>query len=172
MPQIELVRGDITKMSVDAVVNAANKSLLGGGGVDGAIHRSAGPDLLEECKALNGCETGKAKITNSYMLPAKHVIHTVGPVWQGGDKNESELLSNCYFNSLKIAEDKKLKTIAFPNISTGVYNFPKTMAAGIAIRTVNKFLKEQKRINTVYFVCFDEENYNIYKENLIQITLE
>ncbi len=172
MPQIELVRGDITKMEVDAIVNAANKSLLGGGGVDGAIHRSAGPDLLEECKTLNGCETGEAKITKSYMLPAKYVIHTVGPVWQDGTKNESELLANCYLNSLKIAKAKKLKTIAFPSISTGVYRFPKTMAAGIAIRTINKFLKNQKELNTVYFICFDEENYDIYKEKLIQLTLE
>jgi O-acetyl-ADP-ribose deacetylase (regulator of RNase III) len=172
MPQIELVRGDITKMSVDAIVNAANKSLLGGGGVDGAIHRTAGPELLEECKTLNGCETGEAKITKSYMLPAKFVIHTVGPIWRGGEHNEAELLANCYKNSLKIAVDKKLKTVAFPNISTGVYRFPKTMAAGIAIRTVNNFLKDYKELNTVYFVCFDEENYDIYKEKLIHITLE
>jgi len=172
MPQIELVRGDITKMEVDAIVNAANSSLLGGGGVDGAIHRAAGPELVEECRQLNGCETGDAKITKSYMLPAKFVIHTVGPIWRGGEQNESELLANCYKNSLKIAKEKKLKTVAFPNISTGVYRFPKSMAAGIAIRTVNKFLKEHKELNTVYFVCFDEENYDIYKEKLIQITLE
>ena len=172
MPQIELVRGDITKMEVDAIVNAANSSLLGGGGVDGAIHRAAGPELVEECRQLNGCETGDAKITKSYMLPAKFVIHTVGPIWRGGEQNESELLANCYKNSLKIAKEKKLKTVAFPNISTGVYRFPKSMAAGIAIRTVNKFLKEHKELNTVYFVCFDEENYDIYKEKLIQLTLE
>jgi len=172
MPQIELVRGDITKMEVDAIVNAANSSLLGGGGVDGAIHRAAGPELVEECRQLNGCETGDAKITKSYMLPAKFVIHTVGPIWRGGEQNESELLANCYKNSLKIAKEKKLKTVAFPNISTGVYRFPKSMAAGIAIRTINKFLKEHKELNTVYFVCFDEENYDIYKEKLIQITLE
>lgn len=172
MPQIELVRGDITKMEVDAIVNAANSSLLGGGGVDGAIHRAAGPELVEECRQLNGCETGDAKITKSYMLPAKFVIHTVGPIWRGGEQNESELLANCYKNSLQIAKEKKLKTVAFPNISTGVYRFPKSMAAGIAIRTVNKFLKEHKELNTVYFVCFDEENYDIYKEKLIQITLE
>ena len=172
MPQIELVRGDITKMSVDAIVNAANKSLLGGGGVDGAIHRTAGPELTEECRTLNGCETGEAKVTQSYMLPAKFVIHTVGPIWRGGEHNEAELLANCYINSLKIAVDKKLKTVAFPNISTGVYRFPKTMAAGIAIRTVNNFLKDYKELNTVYFVCFDEEHYDIYKEKLIQLTLE
>lgn len=172
MPQIELVKGDITKMEVDAIVNAANKSLLGGGGVDGAIHRAAGPELLEECRSLNGCETGQAKITRSYLLPSKYVIHTVGPVWHGGEQNEPELLANCYKNSLQIALKKKLSTIAFPNISTGVYRFPKTMAAGIAIRTVNKFLQENKKLKTVFFVCFDEENYDIYKEKLIQLSLE
>jgi O-acetyl-ADP-ribose deacetylase (regulator of RNase III) len=172
MPQIELVKGDITKMEVDAIVNAANKSLLGGGGVDGAIHRAAGPELLEECRSLNGCETGDAKITRSYMLPSKYIIHTVGPVWHDGKHNEPELLANCYKNSLEIAVKKKLNTIAFPNISTGVYRFPKTMAAGIAIRTVNKFLQENKKLKTVFFVCFDEENYDIYKEKLIQLSLE
>ncbi len=172
MPQIELVRGDITKMEVDAIVNAANNSLLGGGGVDGAIHRAAGPDLLEECRALDGCETGEAKITKSYMLPSKFVIHTVGPVWHGGENNEPELLASCYINSLQIAVNKKLKSIAFPNISTGVYRFPKNLAAGIAIRTVNNFLKENKKLKTVYFVCFDEENYEIYKEKLIKLSLE
>jgi O-acetyl-ADP-ribose deacetylase (regulator of RNase III) len=172
MPKIELVRGDITKMEVDAIVNAANKSLLGGGGVDGAIHRAAGPELLEECETLNGCETGEAKITKSYMLPCKYVIHTVGPVWNDGEHNEKDLLGNCYKNSLKLAVKNKIKTIAFPNISTGVYRFPKTLAAGIAIRTTNKFLKENTKLKTVYFVCFDEENYNIYKDKLIQLTLE
>ena len=172
MPKIELVKGDITKMEVDAIVNAANKSLLGGGGVDGAIHRAAGPELLEECKKLNGCETGEAKITLSYMLPSKYVIHTVGPVWNGGENSEKELLTNCYKNSLQIAVDKKIRTIAFPNISTGVYRFPKTMAAGIAIRTVNNFLKEHQKLETVYFVCFDDENYDIYKEKLINLSLE
>ncbi len=172
MPKLELVKGDITKMEVDAIVNAANKTLLGGGGVDGAIHRAAGPELLEECRALNGCETGEAKITRSYLLPAKYVIHTVGPVWHGGMNNESELLANCYQNSLKIALEKKLKSVAFPNISTGVYRFPKNMAAGIAIRTVNRFLNEHKKIDTVYFVCFDDENYEIYKEKLIKLSLE
>lgn len=172
MPQIELVKGNITKMEVDAIVNAANKSLLGGGGVDGAIHRAAGPELLEECRLLNGCETGEAKITRSYMLPSKYVIHTVGPVWYGGEQHEPELLANCYKNSLQIATQEKLNTIAFPNISTGVYRFPKTMAAGIAIRTVNKFLQENTKLKTVFFVCFDEENYDIYKEKLIQLSLE
>ena len=172
MAKIELVKGDITQMEVDAIVNAANKSLLGGGGVDGAIHRAAGPDLLDECRTLNGCETGEAKITRSYNLPAKYIIHTVGPVWHGGMNDEPQLLANCYKNSLKIALDKKLKTVAFPNISTGVYRFPKEMAASIAIRTVNNFLNEHKRIESVFFVCYDEENYNLYKEKLIQLSME
>ena len=172
MPKIELAKGDITKMEVDAIVNAANKTLLGGGGVDGAIHRSAGPELLDECRALNGCETGEAKITRSYLLPAKYIIHTVGPVWHGGIDNEPKLLANCYQNSLQIALDKKLTTIAFPNISTGVYRFPKDRAADIAIRTVNNFLNQNKKIKNVYFVCFDEDNYEIYKEKLINLALE
>lgn len=172
MSKIELVKGDITKMEVDAIVNAANKTLLGGGGVDGAIHRAAGPELLEECRTLNGCETGKAKITRSYLLPAKYIIHTVGPVWHSGMNNEPQLLANCYKNSLQIALDKKLTTIAFPNISTGVYRFPKDMAADIAIRTANNFLNQNKKIKNVYFVCFDEDNYNIYKEKLINLALE
>ncbi len=172
MPNIELVKGDITKMEVGAIVNAANKTLLGGGGVDGAIHRAAGPELLNECKTLNGCETGEAKITRSYLLPAKYIIHTVGPVWYNGSNNEPELLANCYKNCLQIALEKKIDTIAFPNISTGVYRFPKVMAAGIAIRTVNNFLKQNKKIKNVYFVCFDDENYDIYKEKLINLALE
>lgn len=172
MPKLELVKSDITTMRVDAIVNAANKSLLGGGGVDGAIHRAAGPNLLDECRTLNGCETGEAKITRSYLLIADYVIHTVGPVWKGGNDNEKQLLANCYKNSLQIALDKKLKTIAFPNISTGVYRFPKEMAAGIAIRTVNNFLKEHQEFETAYFVCFDDENYEIYREKLIKLALE
>ena len=172
MPRIKLVKDDITKMEVDAIVNAANKTLLGGGGVDGAIHRAAGPELLEECRALNGCETGDAKITRSYNLPAKYIIHTVGPVWHGGMNNEPQLLANCYKNSLKIALDKKLATVAFPNISTGVYRFPKEMAADIAIRTVNDFLNRNKKLKTVFFVCFDDENFEIYKEKLIQLSMK
>lgn len=172
MPNIELVKGDITKMEVGAIVNAANKTLLGGGGVDGAIHRAAGPELLNECKSLNGCETGEAKITRSYLLPAKYVIHTVGPIWHGGSKNEPELLANCYKNCLQIALEKKIDSIAFPNISTGVYRFPKELAAEIAIRTVNNFLKQSRNIEKVYFVCFDDENYDIYKKKLINLALE
>ena len=164
--KIELIHGDITQLKVDAIVNAANKSLLGGGGVDGAIHNAAGTELIDECRTLNGCETGEAKITKGYNLQAKHVIHTVGPVWHGGMNNELELLTNCYKNSLQIALDKKLKTVAFPNISTGIYRFPKETAASIAIRTVSRFLEKNKKIKKVYFVCFDEENFELYKAKI------
>ena len=170
---IELVSGDITKLQVDAIVNAANSTLLGGGGVDGAIHRAAGHKLLEECKEIRrtqypeGLPTGEAVITKGYNLPAKFVIHTVGPIWRGGNNNEPELLKNAYLNSLKLANDKKLKTIAFPNISTGIYGFPKRLAAEIAIKTVKDFLKtENKSLEKVYFVVFDEENKKIYEELL------
>ncbi|HRW63622.1 MAG TPA: O-acetyl-ADP-ribose deacetylase [Bacteroidales bacterium] len=166
MPQIELVKGDITQLKVDAIVNAANRSLLGGGGVDGAIHRAAGPELLVECKTLNGCETGEAKITKAYNLPSKYVIHTVGPIWYEGVRNEPDLLANCYKNSLKLAKENKIRSIAFPNISTGVYRFPKDFAAKIAIRTVKFFLCQNKEIKQVYFVCFDDENYEIYQSIL------
>lgn len=166
MSKIELIQDDITKLEVDAIVNAANKSLLGGGGVDGAIHRAAGKELLEECKTLNGCETGEAKITKGYHLPAKFVIHTVGPVWHGGQNKESELLANCYKNSLNLALKNNIKTIAFPNISTGVYGFPKDKAAETAIKTVTDFLGHTNQIEKVYFVCFDNENYSLYQELL------
>jgi O-acetyl-ADP-ribose deacetylase len=161
--RILLVREDITKLEVDAIVNAANKSLLGGGGVDGAIHTAAGPELLEECKRLEGCETGEAKITPGYNLPALHIIHTVGPIWYGGTKNEEEQLANCYHNSLTLARENNCKTIAFPNISTGIYHFPKERAAEIAVREVKAFLEEDDTFDKVFFVCFDKENYNIYK---------
>lgn len=162
--KIKWVKADITRLEVDAVVNAANNTLLGGGGVDGAIHRAAGPELLEECRTLNGCETGKAKITRGYRLPVKHVIHTVGPVWHGGSRNEESLLKECYVNSLKLADEQGLKSIAFPNISTGVYRFPKERAAEIAVDAVKNF--PAKFVEEVTFVCFDEENFEIYKRRL------
>lgn len=166
---IEIFKGDITKLKVDAIVNAANSSLLGGGGVDGAIHRTAGPKLLEECRKLNGCNTGEAKITKGYNLLSKFVIHTVGPVWNGGNYNEDELLSNCYLNSLKLAIENKIKTIAFPAISTGVYGFPLEQATQIAIKTVNNFIQSDKSIQRVIFVCFDQTTYQTYENILASI---
>ena len=165
--RIEILKGDITKLQVDAIVNAANNSLLGGGGVDGAIHRAAGSKLLEECRGLGGCETGEAKITKGYNLPAKYVIHTVGPVWRGGKNNEDELLENAYANSLKLAKENNLKTIAFPGISTGVYAFPLERAADIAIKEVTEFLKDDDTIEKVIFVQFSDKAYKLYEEKLI-----
>lgn len=164
--KIEFLKGDITKLKVDAIVNAANTSLLGGGGVDGAIHRAAGPELLEECRTLNGCRTGEAKITRGYDLPAKYVIHTVGPVWGGGNRNEDELLANCYRNSLQLAVENEKKSIAFPAISTGVYHFPLERATRIAVNEVKKFLEKNESMEKVIFVCFDEGTYKVYKEVL------
>jgi len=163
---IELIKGDITKLQVDAIVNAANTSLLGGGGVDGAIHRAAGPELLEECQTLKGCATGEAKLTKGYRLPAKFVIHTVGPVWRDGTNNEERLLASCYRRSMEIAISQKLKSIVFPNISTGVYHFPKLKAAEIAIEEVKKILDSDNQIERVIFVAFDDENYQIYRTKL------
>jgi len=164
--RIEVVQGDITKLKVDAVVNAANSSLMGGGGVDGAIHRAAGPKLLAECKEMvkrNGnCPTGNAVITSAGNMPSKFVIHTVGPVYRDGEHNEPELLSYAYINSLKLALENKVKTLAFPNISTGIYEYPKEEAAEIAVNTVMDFLKNDNTIEKVIFVCFDYENYVIY----------
>lgn len=166
MDTLVLYRGDITEMHVDAIVNAANKSLMGGGGVDGSIHRAAGAKLLEDCKKLNGCETGKAKITEAYRLPCRYVIHAVGPVWYGGKINEEEMLVSAYKSCLEIAVQYNFKTIAFPNISTGVYHFPKELAAEIAIKTVKEFLENDDSIEQVFFCVFDEENYEIYERML------
>ncbi|WP_010412909.1 O-acetyl-ADP-ribose deacetylase [Citromicrobium sp. JLT1363] len=154
---LEIHRGDITRLDVDAIVNAANSSLLGGGGVDGAIHRAAGKGLLEECRQLGGCETGQARITGGYDLPARHVIHTVGPVWSGGDKGEPELLADCYRNSLEVARANGVRSIAFPAISTGIYGFPTERAAPIAVRTVREVTGQHDgALERVLFVCFDD----------------
>lgn len=167
---IELVLGDITKLKVDAIVNAANTSLLGGGGVDGAIHKAGGKIILDECIEIRnrqgGCLIGEAVITSGGNLPAKFVIHTVGPIWTGGTKNEKQLLANAYSNSLRLASENKIESIAFPNISTGVYRFPRMEAAKIAINSVRNFISKHPEIVKVVFVCFDRENYEIYKSLL------
>ncbi|MER8415987.1 O-acetyl-ADP-ribose deacetylase [Mesorhizobium sp. M1329] len=161
--RIRIQTGDITKLAVDAIVNAANTSLLGGGGVDGAIHRAAGPELLAECRTLNGCKVGDAKITKGYRLPARYVIHTVGPVWQGGSKGESELLASCYRRSLEIAAAKDCRTVAFPAISTGAYRYPKDQATQIAVGTVSAFIGQHAVPEIVIFCCFDEPTAELYR---------
>lgn len=168
MKRLELIKGDITSLEVDAIVNAANNSLRGGGGVDGAIHEAAGPGLLSECLQLKGCETGKAKITGGHRLKARHVIHTVGPVWRGGIFEENNLLASCYQSSLEIAKEKKLKTVAFPGISTGVYGFPKDLAALIAINETQRFLKNNAYPEKVIFVAFNDDNFETYRKLLDQ----
>ena len=168
MGRIEVVQGDITRCAADAIVNAANCTLLGGGGVDGAIHRAAGPELLAECRTLNGCETGRAKLTKGYRLPAKYVIHTPGPIWKGGDNGEKELLASSYRSCLELGLEHGCKTVAFPSISTGVYRFPLELAAPIAVGTVRTFLADHPEIEQVLFVCFSQQVKDAYDQALAQ----
>jgi len=161
--EIRIVKGDITTLEVDAIVNAANTTLLGGGGVDGAIHHAAGPELLEECQRLRGCPTGEARITSGYRLPARWIIHTVGPVWKGGARNEAVLLASCYANSLRLAAERNLRSIAFPAISTGAYAYPLQEATEIAVREVRRFTKESEALEDVVFCCYSGEHFAIYK---------
>lgn len=168
--ELIVLKGDITKLKIDAIVNAANHSLLGGGGVDGAIHRAAGRELYEECKTLGGCKTGEAKITKGYKLPAKYVVHTVGPIYARENGREAELLANCYKNSLRLAMEHNIKTIAFPSISTGAYGYPIEEASEIAITTVKKFLDDEKdHIEKVYFVAFSDADFKVYQDLLSNV---
>lgn len=169
LEKIEILKGDITKLKVDVIVNAANTTLLGGGGVDGAIHRAAGPKLLEECRQLNGCLTGDAKITKGYNLPASYVIHTVGPVWNGGTRNEAEKLSSCYKKCFELSKKHNLKTIAFPSISTGAYGYPVEEASKIALNETRNYLEKESHIEKVVFVCFDDKVYNTYLNNIKEV---
>lgn len=169
MTSLRVIQDDITRLTTDAIVNAANSSLLGGGGVDGSIHRAAGPELLHECRLLGGCKTGDAKITKGYRLPARYVIHTVGPVWRGGNHKEADLLASCYRRSLELARAYELKTIAFPNISTGIYGYPKSLACTVAIQTVLDNLLPDDVIEVVYFVCFDKDNAELYRNELTRL---
>jgi len=174
--KIFLIQGDITNQKVDAIVNAANTSLMGGGGVDGAIHRAGGPAILEDCRKIiakqGSCKTGEAVITTAGNLPAKFVIHTVGPVWNNGKNNEAEKLANCYRTSLQLALENKIESIAFPNISTGIYGYPKKDAAAIAIKTVLDLLQNNPALPKVYFVCFDEENFSIYQNIIASLPIK
>ena len=174
--RLEAIKGDITKIKADAIVNAANSSLLGGGGVDGSIHREGGPAILEECRKIvarqGGCKTGEAVITTAGNLPAKYVIHTVGPVWSGGNNKEREKLANCYLNSLQLAVENNCKTVAFPNISTGVYHFPKEDAAKISVDSIQQFLSKDHSIEKVIIVCFDDENFRYVSNSITERTSE
>lgn len=179
MERVKIMQGDITKLQVDAIVNAANNSLLGGGGVDGAIHAAAGPELLAYCRQLGGCETGEAKMSPGFQLPAKWIIHTVGPVWQGGQSNEAQLLEACYKNVLRMAADMQLKQVALPSISTGAYGFPLELASQIAFKAVSNFLKTDATIENIIFVCYNEAVYEayiklekLYKGELFRETME
>ena len=168
--RVVVARGDITRMAVDAIVNAANSSLLGGGGVDGAIHRAAGPELQAECRTLGGCPTGQARITRGYRLPARWIIHTVGPVWNGGGRGEDEALANCYRNSLALAAQHGIRTIAFPAISTGIYGFPLERATTIAVRETLAFLRDHSEMEQVTFACFSGETQAVYETELARVT--
>jgi len=167
--KIEIILGDITTLKVDAIVNAANNTLLGGGGVDGAIHRAAGPALLAECKTLKGCKTGEAKITGGYGLPARYVIHTVGPVWRGGGHGEELLLASCYRRSLEIAADHQIKTIAFPSISTGVYGYPIEKASRVALKEILKFIENDDSIGSIVIVCFSQQDLDVYNQQFKEL---
>jgi O-acetyl-ADP-ribose deacetylase (regulator of RNase III) len=167
---MEIILGDITKLEVDAIVNAANTSLLGGSGVDGAIHRAAGSDLVDECRSLRGCKIGDAKLTKGYRLPASFIIHTVGPVWRGGNNGEPELLAQCYYKCMQIAADQDFNTVAFPCISTGIYKYPKILAAKIAVKICQEQLEKNDRPQKVIFCCYDQENYEIYTKTLAELS--
>ncbi|BBB61993.1 macro domain-containing protein [Undibacterium sp. KW1] len=168
MPHIRAIRADITKLQVDAIVNAANSSLLGGGGVDGAIHRAAGPELVHECRLLGGCKTGEAKLTKGYRLPASFIIHTVGPVWRNGTNNEAGLLASCYYNAMRIAAEKQLTSIAFPSISTGIYGYPIEQAARVAVSYVRSTLTDYSVLQEVIFCCFSDSDLKIYEAVLAE----